>query len=99
MIQDLNTGDACREENAILNNSLQIKEQIIIKKDSTISVFRDKVKNYENEIDVYQNLDTENQKTIQSLNSQLIVSKKKNKILTVFSAIFLGAVAGFAISR
>lgn len=99
MIQDLNAGDICLEENTILNNSLKINEQIIVKKDSTISVFKEKVKNYENEIDVYQNLDTENQKTIQNLNAQLIVSKKKNKILTVFSAIFLGTVAGFALNR
>ena len=99
MIQDLSAGDICQEENQILNNSLNYNQKIISKQDSMIVVYKEKVKTYQNEVATYENLDTENQKTIQNLNGQLSKQKRKNKVLTIFSTIFLGIAAGFALSH
>jgi len=99
MIQDLSAGDICQEENQILNNSLEYNQKIISKQDSVIVVYKEKVKTYQNEVATYEDLDTENQKTIQNLNGQLSKEKRKNKVLTIFSTIFLGIAAGFALSN
>jgi len=95
MVQDIVKGDGAREEVVKLDSALKKREVYIAKQDSTIKVQDKTIRSYKITITDQTEIDSINQKTIESLKLNCKRYKRQRNAFKIFCGvllIFFGAV-------